>query len=98
MALRVLPKRAGSDPSLRQLDRMAHQPGLDAPRVRLDVELEAEQLGPLLEGLDRAVARECKRFAGRRQIEIVTVPMQDVAAINMTQGACLLYTSPSPRD
>jgi hypothetical protein len=70
-------QRARVDPSLRQLVGMAREPPLEALRACFQVELQREDVWPHGEGLIRVEVRLAQTFRACRQVERITVPVQD---------------------
>jgi hypothetical protein len=55
---------------------VADKPRFDPPRVRLDVELQAERSRPDAERLDGAQFGRCEALRARRQVAIIAMPVQ----------------------
>src|SRR2546423_308166 len=88
VARRVPAERARVDLGLGQLHGVPNQPALNALRLDLDVELQAEELRPFSKRLEWALRGKCEIVAARRKSEIIAMPMQNVQSLEVAQRAC----------
>src|SRR5437879_10177538 len=72
VARRVPAQRARVDLGLGKLNGVPNQPALNALRLDLDVELQAEELRSFSKGLEWALRGKCEIVAARRKSEIIT--------------------------